>query len=212
MQVIETLIPAVKLIRPARHVDHRGFFAETFSRRTLAEAGIDHDWVQDNHSLSRAKGTVRGLHFQVPPFAQAKLVRVVKGAVLDVAVDLRHGSPSYGCHVAAVLDAESGDALYIPEGFAHGFCTLEPDTEVAYKVSEYYALTHDRGVRWNDRQLAIDWPACADAALLSARDRALPLFSTLPGWFGAAPALPEDGDEVAQAPRGHALDRPLHAS
>lgn len=212
MQVIETLIPAVKLIRPARHVDHRGFFAETFSRRTLAEAGIGHDWVQDNHSLSRAKGTVRGLHFQVPPFAQAKLVRVVRGAVLDVAVDLRHGSPSYGRHVAAVLDAESGDALYIPEGFAHGFCTLEPDTEVAYKVSEYYAPTHDRGVRWNDRQLAIDWPACADAALLSARDRALPLLGTLPSWFGAAPALPEDGDEVAQAPRGHDRDRALHAS
>lgn len=212
MQVIETLIPAVKLIRPARHVDHRGFFAETFSRRTLAEAGIEHDWVQDNHSLSRAKGTVRGLHFQVPPFAQAKLVRVVRGAVLDVAVDLRHGSPSYGRHVAAVLDAESGDALYIPEGFAHGFCTLEPDTEVAYKVSEYYAPTHDRGVRWNDRQLAIDWPACADAALLSARDRALPLLGTLPSWFGAAPPLAEDGDEVAQAPRGHDRDRALHAS
>jgi dTDP-4-dehydrorhamnose 3,5-epimerase len=182
MQVIDTLIPEVKLVRPSRHADHRGFFSETFSRRALAQAGIDRDWVQDNQSLSRARGTVRGLHFQLPPHAQAKLVRVVQGAVLDVAVDLRRGSPSFGRHVAMVLDAASGAQLFIPEGFAHGFCTLEPDTEIAYKVSAYYEPSHDRALRWNDAQLGIDWPDCADAALLSARDRLAPLLREIAPW------------------------------
>ena len=187
MQVIETLIADVKLIRPVRHADHRGFFSEVFSQRALQAAGIGVAMVQDNHSLSRARGTVRGLHFQVPPHAQAKLVRVVRGAILDVAVDLRHGSPSFGRHVAAVLDAQSGAQLFIPEGFAHGFCTLEPETEIVYKVSAYYAPTHDRGVRWNDAVLGIDWPDFADEALMSGRDQALPGFADLPAWFPSAP-------------------------
>ena len=196
MQVIETLIADVKLIRPVRHTDHRGFFSEVFSQRALQAAGIGVAMVQDNHSLSRARGTVRGLHFQVPPHAQAKLVRVVRGAILDVAVDLRHGSPSFGRHVAAVLDAEAGAQLFIPEGFAHGFCTLEPETEIVYKVSAYYAPAHDRGVRWNDPVLGIDWPDFADEALMSGRDRALPCFADLPGWFSVPPhgrALPTNG-------------------
>jgi len=183
MQVIDTLIADVKLIRPVRHADHRGFFSEVFSQRALQAAGIGVAMVQDNHSLSRARGTVRGLHFQVPPHAQAKLVRVVRGAILDVAVDLRCSSPSFGRHVAAVLDAQSGTQLFIPEGFAHGFCTLEPETEIVYKVSAYYAPTHDRGVRWNDPSLGIDWPIFADPALMSARDRSLPAFADLPAWF-----------------------------
>jgi dTDP-4-dehydrorhamnose 3,5-epimerase len=199
MQVIETLIPEVKLVRPSRHADHRGFFSETFSRRALAQAGIDRDWVQDNHSLSRARGTVRGLHFQAPPHAQAKLVRVVRGAVLDVAVDLRSGRPSFGRHVAMVLDAASGAQLFIPEGFAHGFCTLEPETEIAYKVSAYYEPSHDRALRWDDPDLAIDWPDCADAALLSARDRAAPLLHAIAPWPPALPQ-PERVPEAMHAP------------
>lgn len=199
MQVIDTLIPAVKLVRPARHADHRGFFSETFSRRALAQAGIDRDWVQDNHSLSRVCGTVRGLHFQVPPHAQAKLVRVVRGAVLDVAVDLRHGAPSFGRHVAMVLDAASGAQLFIPEGFAHGFCTLEPETEIAYKVSAYYEPSHDRALCWDDPALAIDWPDGADPALLSARDRVAPLLHEIAPWPGPLPQA-ERVLEFAHAP------------
>lgn len=187
MQVIDTLIPDVKLLRPERHADHRGFFSEVFSERRMQAAGIGVAMVQDNHSLSVARGTVRGLHFQIPPHAQAKLVRVVRGAILDVAVDLRSGSPSFGRHVTAVLDAEAGAQLFIPQGFAHGFCTLEPDTEIVYKVSAYYAPSHDRGVRWNDPALGIDWPGCADATLMSARDRQLPDFAELSTCFVTPP-------------------------
>jgi dTDP-4-dehydrorhamnose 3,5-epimerase len=180
MQIDETAIPGVLLIRPKRHEDHRGFFCETYSAGTLAASGIGVAMVQDNHSLSRGRGTVRGLHLQLAPQAQAKLVRVVRGAILDVAVDLRRGAPTFGKHVAMVLDAASGAQLFIPEGFAHGFCTLEPDTEVFYKVSAPYAPALERGVRWNDPALGIAWPACADAALMSARDRALPLLADQP--------------------------------
>lgn len=202
MQVIDTLIADVKLIRPVRHEDHRGFFSEVFSERVLRAAGIEVAMVQDNHSLSRRRGTVRGLHFQVPPHAQAKLVRVVRGAILDVAVDLRDGSPSFGRHVAAVLDAGSGCQIFIPEGFAHGFCTLEPDTEIVYKVSAYYAPSHDRGVRWNDPALGIDWPDFADEALMSARDRALPMLAASPPWFaiGSRGLPPAGAGQVAHAP------------
>lgn len=181
MQVIETRIPDVKLIRPVRHGDHRGFFSEIFSERVLHDAGIRRHWVQDNHSLSRAKGTLRGLHFQMPPHAQAKLVRVARGAILDVAVDLRPGSASFGRHVAAVLDATDGAQLYVPEGFAHGFCTLQPETEITYKVSAYYAPSHDRGLAWDDPGLGIDWPGFADPALMSARDHAWPGLADLAG-------------------------------
>ena len=201
MDVIETLISAVKLIRPRRHKDPRGVFAETYSARSLKAAGISTTFVQDNHSTSLRSGTVRGLHFQIPPHAQAKLVRVVRGVVLDVAVDLRHGSPTFGRHVAAVLTAEDWSTLFIPEGFAHGFCTLEPDTEVVYKASAHFAPTHDRGVRWNDPALGIDWPVSDDAAILSEKDRSLPPLAALPPWFRQ-----QDGGV-----RGEAAPAELHA-
>lgn len=191
MQVIETLIPEVKLIRPSRHHDLRGVFAETYSEAALATFGITTRFVQDNHSISRRAGTVRGLHFQIPPFAQAKLVRVVRGAVYDVAVDLRRGSPTFGRHVAAILTAADWTMLFVPEGFAHGFCTLADDTEVVYKVSAPYAPTHDRGLFWADPDLAIDWPVAEDAAILSDKDRRQPRFADLENWFShRQPALP----------------------
>ncbi len=180
-------IREVVAIRPDRHQDARGFFSETYSRRALAEAGIDTEFVQDNHSLSVPPGTLRGLHFQVPPAAQAKLVRVVRGALFDVAVDLRAGSPSYGRHVSCRLSAEEWNQLYVPVGFAHGFCTLEPDTEVIYKVSGYYAPEHDRGLLWNDPALAIDWPV--SEPLLSEKDRSHPLLRQMPVCFTYKPIV-----------------------
>ena len=176
-------IPAVKVLTPVRHGDRRGFFSEAYSRRTLAAAGIDVEFVQDNHSLSTAAGTVRGLHFQAPPFAQEKLVRVVRGAAFAVAVDLRRGAATCGRHASVVLSARDGNQLLVPVGFAHGFMTLEPDTEVLYKVSNYYAPGHDRGIRWDDPELAIPWPLEAGAAVLSPRDGALPAFAALDSPF-----------------------------
>jgi dTDP-4-dehydrorhamnose 3,5-epimerase len=167
-------IPAVLAITPRRHADERGFFSETYSRRSLAEHGLDDDFVQDNHALSRRKGTVRGLHFQTPPHAQAKLVRVVRGAIYDVAVDLRRGSPSYGRFVSAVLSAENGLQLYVPVGFAHGLCTLEDDTEVLYKVTDFYAPAHDGKLRWDDPDIGIPWPLDGAAPVLSEADAAAP--------------------------------------
>lgn len=174
MEVISTDIPDIKVIRPRKHSDHRGFLSETFKKRDLAEAGVDLDVVQDNHSLSASRGTVRGLHFQMPPFAQAKLIRVLKGAIWDVAVDLRRASPTFGRHVGAVLSAENWDQLLVPAGFAHGFCTLEPDTEILYKLSEYYAPEYDAGILWNDPDLGIDWPISEQEVILSDKDRHLP--------------------------------------
>lgn len=179
MRIEETTLPGVRLLTPRRFGDERGWFSETWSRRTLAAAGIDHDFVQDNQSLSRPAGTVRGLHFQLAPFAQVKLVRVVRGAILDVAVDLRRGSPTYGRSVAVRLDAENGAQLYVPVGFAHGFCTLEPDSEVFYKVSAPYSAAHDRGLAWDDPALAIDWPVSAEQAILSDKDRRQPKLADL---------------------------------
>lgn len=176
-------IPEVRLIRPQRIGDSRGFFSETYNRRALAEAGIDLDFVQDNHSLSREKGVVRGLHFQIPPYAQAKLVRVSRGAVFDVAVDIRRGSPTFGKHVAVVLSAENRNQVFVPIGFAHGFMTLEPDTEVSYKATGYYAPEHDRGLLWNDPDLGIRWPLPEPEAILSEKDRAQLSFRDLPGSF-----------------------------
>ena len=177
---IETLnIPAVKVLTPAKHGDRRGFFSETYNREALAEAGIDIEFAQDNHSLSAEKGTVRGLHFQAPPFAQDKLVRVVRGAVFDVAVDLRRGSPSYGRHVSAILSVEAWNQILAPVGFAHGFMTLEPDTEVVYKVSRRYAPDHDRGILWNDPALRIAWPLPEAEAVLSDKDRKQPLLADM---------------------------------
>lgn len=176
-------IPAVKVLTPVRHGDRRGFFSEAYSRRTLAAAGIDVEFVQDNHSLSTAAGTVRGLHFQAPPFAQEKLVRVVRGAAFAVAVDLRRGAATCGRHASVVLSARDGNQLLVPVGFAHGFMTLDPDTEVLYKVSNYYAPEHERGIRWDDPALAIPWPLEAGAAVLSPRDGDLPAFAALDSPF-----------------------------
>src|SRR6266403_882584 len=183
MQVIATEIPEVKEIRPVRHRDPRGFFSEIFREDVLREHGIDVPFVQENHSLSVDRSVVRGLHFQTPPAGQAKLVRVAAGSILDVAVDIRHGSPTYGHHVAIVLKGSEGNQLFVPEGFAHGFCTLEPNTEVVYKVNRYYSPEHDRGLRWDDSALAIAWPVEEEKALLSDKDRRQPMFAELPRHF-----------------------------
>jgi len=183
MQVIPTEIPDVKEIRPVRHHDARGFFSEIFRESVLRENGIAVSFLQENHSLSMDRFVIRGLHFQIPPASQAKLVRVVRGAIFDVAVDLRRGSPTYGRHVSAVLSAENWCQLWVPKGFAHGFCTLEPDTEVVYKVNRYYSRAHDFGLAWDDRDLAIDWPVPRDRALLSDKDRRQPGLSELPVHF-----------------------------
>jgi dTDP-4-dehydrorhamnose 3,5-epimerase len=179
MEVAALAISDVKLITPRRFADPRGFFTETFSRRRFAEAGLPDDFVQDNHSLSRPAGTVRGLHFQRPPHAQAKLIRVLRGAVFDVAVDIRPDSSTYGRHVAIELSAESSAMILIPAGFAHGFCTLKPDTEVFYKVSRDYAPQHEGGILWNDSALGIAWPVNPADAVLSDRDRKWPRLSEL---------------------------------
>ncbi len=170
-------------IMPTKFADERGFFSEVYSQSDYAALGVKAAFVQDNHSLSRPTGTVRGLHFQVPPFAQAKLVRVTKGAILDVAVDIRNGSPTFGQHVAVEISAENWNQVFIPAGFAHGFCTLAPDTEVIYKVDQPYSRDHDRGLLWNDPELAIDWPVRDDAAVLSEKDRQHPALSDLPAFF-----------------------------
>jgi dTDP-4-dehydrorhamnose 3,5-epimerase len=175
MKVTDLAIAGVKLIVPQRFADARGYFVETWNKKVLAaEAGLDLDFVQDNASLSRVAGTVRGLHYQSPPMAQAKLVRCVRGALVDVVVDIRRGSPTYGSHVCAELTAEGGEQVFIPIGFAHGFCTLEPDTEIAYKVTAFYSREHDSGVVWNDPELRIEWPLRGREPLLSHKDRQLP--------------------------------------
>lgn len=176
MQIIPTEIPDVLLLVPRRFKDARGYFAETYNRRLFAEAGVDAEFIQDNQSMSAEVGVVRGLHYQVAPMAQAKLVRVLRGAILDVAVDIRRSSPTFGRHVAARLTADDGRQIYIPPGCAHGFATLEPNTEVFYKVSNYYSPAHERGIRWNDPALGIDWGVDPRAAVLSERDRLHPPF------------------------------------
>jgi len=176
-------IPEVKLLSPKKHGDQRGFFSETYHRQALLDAGIDIDFVQDNHAYSAQPGTLRGLHFQTPPFAQHKLVRVVRGAIFDVAVDLRRNSPTYGQHVSAVISAEAWNQILVPVGFAHGLLTLEPDTEVLYKVSAHYAPEHDKGLLWDDPALGIAWPLEGMDPLLSEKDRAQPRLADLPAYF-----------------------------
>jgi dTDP-4-dehydrorhamnose 3,5-epimerase len=170
------------LINPKRFGDARGFFSETYSAKSLAEAGIELTFVQDNHSMSGERGTIRGLHFQSPPRAQAKLVRVVRGRILDVFVDIRKNSPSYGWHGCAELSAENWHQLLVPVGFAHGFCTLEPSTEVLYKTTDYYAPETESGIRWNDPALAVAWPEFAGSNV-SAKDRELPFLARLDSPF-----------------------------
>ncbi|MSO76527.1 MAG: dTDP-4-dehydrorhamnose 3,5-epimerase [Alphaproteobacteria bacterium] len=183
MQRCPTAIAEIVKLVPKRHGDERGWFMESYNRRTLQGLGIDACFVQDNQSLSRPTGTVRGLHFQTPPFAQAKLVGVLAGAILDVVVDIRRGSPSFGRHVAVELTAAEGELLYVPEGFAHGFATLEPDSRIFYKVTNYYSREHDRGIGWNDPALGIDWRVAAGAATLSEKDRAWPTLAESPTYF-----------------------------
>ena len=164
-----------RIIVPKRHADDRGWFSETFHEKRLREIGITCRFVQDNQSSSKRAGTLRGLHFQLPPAAQAKLVSVLRGRVLDVAVDVRRGSPTFGKHVSTELSAESGHQLYIPVGFAHGFLTLEDDVVVMYKVSDFYSPAHDGGIRWNDPDIAFPWPIKAADVITSDKDRRLPL-------------------------------------
>jgi dTDP-4-dehydrorhamnose 3,5-epimerase len=175
LEVRPLAIPEVLLLQSPRYRDARGFFSETYNKKAFIEAGIGLDFVQDNHSLSVSAGTVRGLHFQAHPFAQDKLVRVVKGRILDVAVDIRRASSTFGQYVAAEISADEGNQILIPIGFAHGLCTLEPNTEVVYKVTNYYSAKHDLGVRWNDPDIGISWPITDTEAHLSQKDRLLPV-------------------------------------
>jgi len=176
-EVRPTTLDGVVEIQPARFGDTRGYFTETFNVRAMEAAGLETVFVQDNESLSAAVGTVRGIHYQLPPHPQVKLVRVLQGAILDVAVDLRATSPTFGRHVAVELRADLGNQLYVPIGFGHAFCTLAADTIVAYKVSGFYAPDCDRGVRWNDAQIDIDWPVTEANATVSDKDKVAPLLA-----------------------------------
>jgi dTDP-4-dehydrorhamnose 3,5-epimerase len=181
--VESTAIADVKIITPKKFGDHRGFFSETYAKKDFFEAGITLDFVQDNQSLSAETGTLRGLHFQSPPFAQDKLVRVVRGAILDVAVDIRKSSPTFGKHVAVELSADNWRQLLVPIGFAHGFVTLEPNTEVIYKVTNYYSAANDLGLAYDDPEIGIDWPLPPQGATLSDKDRKHPRLRDLPAIF-----------------------------
>ncbi|WP_297491967.1 dTDP-4-dehydrorhamnose 3,5-epimerase [Acidocella sp.] len=183
MDITPLAIPDVKLIKPAKFGDSRGFFSETWNEEKLAAAGFAARFVQDNHSFSAAAGTIRGLHCQLAPSVQGKLVRVIKGAIWDVAVDVRKGSPSYGKWVSAEISEANWTQIWVPGGFLHGFCTIAPDTEVIYKVTAGYDKTAERAVIWNDPSLALPWPVAAGAAALSDKDRAAPPFNPHDDWF-----------------------------
>ena len=170
LQVEQLAIPDVKLVLPSRIRDERGFFSEVYNRERFHEHGLDAEFIQDNHSHSVRAFTLRGLHFQAPPFAQAKLVRVIRGAIVDVAVDVRKASPTYGKWVKAVLSAENGLQIFVPRGFLHGFATLVADTEVVYKVDAAYSNACEGSVAWNDPSLAIDWGIGAAEVVTSAKD------------------------------------------
>ena len=181
VEIVPLALEGVLEIRTRRFEDERGFFSEIWNLARWTEAGIATQFVQDNHSWSNQEGVMRGLHFQAPPMAQAKLVRVSRGAAFDVAVDIRPGSPSYGKWVSAILSAERWNQLLVPEGFAHGFLTLEPDTEVQYKTSAPYSAEHDRAIRFDDPDIGIEWPIAAHRMIMSNKDRrALRLSEMLP--------------------------------
>ncbi|MEC7760304.1 MAG: dTDP-4-dehydrorhamnose 3,5-epimerase [Pseudomonadota bacterium] len=182
MQIEQTAIPGVLIFTPERYGDDRGFFAETWNRRQLADAGVDVEFVQDNHSVSAAAGTLRGLHMQTPPFAQDKLVRCGRGRFLDVAVDIRVGSPTFGRWVGVELSAENGKQTFLPHGILHGVLTLEPDTEVIYKVSNYFAPDCSRAVRFDDPEIGIEW-GLSGQPILSSKDAAAPLLRDLDNPF-----------------------------
>ena len=177
MDVKKLSLPGLIQLTPRLFSDARGYFIETYNESAFGAAGISTTFVQDNQSYSARRGTVRGLHFQLPPAAQAKLVRVLHGSVYDVAVDLRVGSPTYGRHDGATLTAAGREQLFIPRGFAHAFCTLEPDTVVAYKVDAFYAPASDSGLVWNDPMLAIEWPVASEDVVLSDKDQRLGRFA-----------------------------------
>ncbi len=177
MEVRSLGLDGVFEIGPRKFGDDRGFFSETYNAKSFAEAGIDLTFVQDNHSYSAAKGVVRGLHYQLPPFAQDKLVRVTRGAILDVAVDIRKSSPTFGKWVALEVSAEKWNQILVPKGFAHGFMTLVENTEVIYKVTDYYSPEHDRSIRFDDPAIGIDWPLPSSGVQLSDKDQKAPLFA-----------------------------------
>ncbi len=185
MEFIPTEIPDVIEIHPKRFGDNRGWFSESYRHDLFVAAGIDLDFVQDNESFSATAGTIRGLHYQLPSFAQDKLVRVVRGAILDVAVDIREGSSTFGRHVTRTLSAETGNQLLVPIGFAHGFMTLTPDVHLTYKVTARYSAESERSIRWNDTQLGIEWPQLegVDEPTLSERDAVAPEFAHQPDRF-----------------------------
>lgn len=177
IEIEETILPEVKLIKPRKFGDERGFFSEVWNDRDLKTAGITADFIQDNHAFSAEKGTIRGLHYQMPPKAQGKLVRVTCGAVLDVAVDIRRGSPNFGKYVAVELSSENWHQLWVPAGFAHGYCTLTTDVEFLYKVTNDYSPEHEQGIIWNDPDLGIDWHIPNNETVLSGKDQILPRLS-----------------------------------
>jgi dTDP-4-dehydrorhamnose 3,5-epimerase len=177
LEIRRLAIPDVIEIKPRKFGDARGFFSETWSHEAMKSAGLDLDFVQDNHSYSAARGVLRGLHFQLPPVAQDKLVRVSRGSIYDVVVDIRRGSPSYGHWVGLTLSAESWNQILVPKGFAHGFVTLESHTEVQYKVTAPYSPEHERSIRFDDPDLAIDWPVATSEIQLSAKDGEAPSFA-----------------------------------
>ncbi len=179
MDIEQTSIDGVLIITARKFPDDRGFFAPVFRSADLEAAGITHGWVQENQSLSLRKGTIRGLHFQKSPFAQAKLVRVVRGAVLDVCVDIRPGSATFGQHVSVELTADNMRQVYVPSGFAHGFCTIEDHTEVLYKVSTDWSPSHEAGLLWSDPELAIAWPVSAEDVTIVSRDASWPPLAAL---------------------------------
>jgi dTDP-4-dehydrorhamnose 3,5-epimerase len=183
MIVERMAIPDVILTTPQRFLDSRGFFSETWSQARFEAAGIPGPFIQDNHACSSERGVLRGLHLQIGPNAQGKLVRVTRGAIWDVAVDVRRGSPTFGRHVGAVLSADNWQQLWIPVGFLHGYCTLQTDTEVIYKVTAPYEKAAERGVLWNDPVLGIPWPIPAAEAILSEKDKVLPRLAECPVWF-----------------------------
>ena len=188
MKITPLEIPDLLLIEPTRIGDSRGFFSETFRADRFEEAAGPIRFVQDNQSLSATRGTIRGLHFQKDPRAQGKLIRVTRGAILDVAVDIRQGSPTYGRHVAVELSLETWRQLWVPAGFLHGFCTLTYDTEVIYKVTDYYSREHDAGVRWNDPDIGVAWPVSEAEAQLSEKDKTAPLLRDIGTPFRYQPA------------------------
>lgn len=183
LNVVPTAIEAVKIITPKSFSDARGVFSETYNQNRFFENGITLNFVQDNQVASKEAGTIRGLHFQIPPTAQGKLLRVLSGSVLDVAVDLRRSSPTFGKWVAETLSAENGKQILVPAGFAHGYCTLEPDTLVLYKVTDYWSPKDERGLAWDDPDLAIDWPVPRERALLADKDARWPKLSALSAYF-----------------------------